>query len=95
MQRKPAPINKRHLEPPRQVNTPEPGFFRLRLTKGGPYFGARIVYEPSPDWIKAGVDRVWEWGESISEEEYQALIERSREERRTMDFQDFNEGMEL
>jgi hypothetical protein len=33
----------------RQVGKPEPGFFKLRLVKGGPLVGARITHGPTID----------------------------------------------
>ena len=60
---------------PRHVDKPEPGFFEMRLVKGGPLVGARIVHEdglwsawidgapcgpPHPDPVYAnGVYRIW------------------------------------
>ena len=116
--RRPAPINKRHLEPARVVGEPEPGFFRVQLVSRGPYYGARIEYAPSTDpetgepmdrtwwWtatidgelvadpapcpVAAGVFKVWEWGSSIGEEEYNGLIERSKRER-SVRFKPFEE----
>lgn len=38
-------------EAPRQVDQPEPGFFKLRLARGGPWVPARIWYGPPIDPI--------------------------------------------
>ena len=37
-------MNARHAAPARSVDRPEPGFFTLRLVKGGPKVPARIVH---------------------------------------------------
>jgi len=39
----------RQLEAPRQVDQPEPGFFKIREVRGGPYVAARIYHEPARD----------------------------------------------
>lgn len=78
----------RHAEPPRAVDRPEPGHFRLRLVRGGPFVPARIAhdasgwwaeidgrrYAPHPDPAQAeGVFRVWHGGRHIDEAEYRHL----------------------
>ncbi len=88
---------------PRPVDDPRPGFFKLRIVKGGPFVGAELRYgpardpetggimsersyqwetwiggkmvaDPSPDPVKAGVFRVWLSGTEILEAEYRYLI---------------------
>ena len=87
---------------PRALAKPEPGFYRVRLIRGGPWVAARISYgpppdpetgepldrswfwtveidgqlyaDPSPSWRRAGVDRVWLFGEKITEAEYDYLL---------------------
>lgn len=47
----------------RRIDKPEPGFFRMRLVKGGPWVGARLIYGPSRDPETGGVmeERSWFW----------------------------------
>lgn len=87
----------------RPLDNPQPGFFKVRLVKGGPFVGAeirhgpsrdpetggvmyersyfwsaeingRLVRDPSPDPLTAGVFRIWESGTPIDEAEYRFLI---------------------
>lgn len=77
---------------PRPIDNPQPGYFALRLVRGGPKVGAQIVHENGIFYAvidgmqKLGsddphladqVDRIWTWGEFISESEYRYLVERS------------------
>ena len=71
---------------PRQVDDPRPGFFELRLVRGGPMVAGRIVHEnglwhavingekqgePHPDPAQAaGVMRLWHGGHRITESLY-------------------------
>ncbi len=73
-------------EAPRAIDKPEPGFFELRLVKGGPYVPARIMCDGgmwsaeidgeqcgAPDAepaAAAGVYRIWTAGRRITEPEY-------------------------
>lgn len=74
---------------PRPVDRPEPGFFRMKLIRGGPFVAARIGhdtagwwaeidgqrYAPHPDPAHAeAVYRVWHGGHVIPEAEYQHLL---------------------
>ena len=72
---------------PRLVDHPEPGFFELRLVRGGPRVPAKIVLvdglwgawingdpcgDMSADPVAAdGVLRIWHAGRRISEQDYQ------------------------
>lgn len=53
LRRKPPPLM-RNDERPRVVDQPEPGFFELRLVRGGPLVGARIIHEQG--WWTAWID---------------------------------------
>jgi hypothetical protein len=44
--RRPAPQQR---EAPRMIDNPEPGFFKVRLLKDGPWVAARIEYGPTKD----------------------------------------------
>ena len=83
--RKPAPISARHRQPSREVGNPQPGFFKLRLVKGGPYLPARIMCQDGLWWaVIAGVARakhadpayapdlyrIWHGGDFITGAEY-------------------------
>lgn len=74
----------------RRVDQPEPGHFRIRLVKGGPWVAAEIRHvdgawvalidgvpkTPHPDPAQAeDVFRVWHYGERILPHEHQYLIE--------------------
>jgi hypothetical protein len=66
-------------EPSRPIAEPEPGYFRMRLVKGGPWVAARI-------WIPFGIlmgeinggeadpHRIWESAERISVAAWLALM---------------------
>lgn len=74
-------------QPPRRVDKPEPGYFKIRLVKHGPWVGARIynrlfisdifavfingVEHPNPH---TSVWNVWHHGVFITKEEYERLI---------------------
>lgn len=80
----------RRKEPSRAIAEPEPGFFSLRLVKGGPEVGARIHQGFGIWWASingvmcgaaaadpvaaAGVFRVWTSGARIDRQAYDALI---------------------
>jgi hypothetical protein len=75
---------------PRRIDQPEPGFFKLRLVRKGPWVGARISQgmglwsatingqscgAPHPDPFGAeGVSRIWETGTAITAAAYDALL---------------------
>lgn len=77
----------------RSVDTPEPGYFAIKLVKGGVRVGARLTYENGL-WVvsingepkgapvsdpadNAAIWRVWHGGQFIAESEYTYLIERA------------------
>lgn len=79
------PAREPDSRPPRIINQPRPGFFKLRLVKGGPWVPSRIyAYRPrvaGTDHLAAHVngehcevDRVWLYGHPISEDEYRRML---------------------
>ena len=80
------------LPPSRVVDQPEPGFFLIRLCKGGPKIPARITHDfglwsasimgapcgaSHEDPLKAdGISRIWSYGEMIDHAEYQGRLAR-------------------
>ena len=80
----------RHDEPPRAIADPEPGYFRIRMIKNGPFVAARIWRRlgmwcasindiacgaEDADPAKAdGVFRIWTTGTRITKPEYEALL---------------------
>lgn len=78
---------RRDQEPVRAVWPPEPGYFRVRLVKGGPQVPARIsrngetwstviagVLSVATDPIAAGADYIWHYGTRIGETEYREML---------------------
>ncbi len=77
-------------QPPRRIDQPEPGTFKLRMVRGGPWLAGRISHgmgfwsasiggEPCgnrhPDPAYAdGVSRIWESAVRIDQAEYDALL---------------------
>jgi hypothetical protein len=65
---------------PRRIDKPEPGFFRLRLVRNGPWVGARIytifgMFAAEINGVKGwDVDRVWTSGKEITQDEYDDLL---------------------
>lgn len=75
---------------PRRIDQPEPGFFKIRLVRKGPWVAARISHAmafwsatiggepagaPDPDpFCAQGVSRIWESGTVITAAEYDALL---------------------
>lgn len=60
-------MNARHAAPARSVDQPEPGFFTLRLVKGGPKVPARIIHAPATDPLTGEtLDRSYWWSAEIS-----------------------------
>lgn len=72
-------------EAPRAVDKPEPGYFLLRLVRGGPHVAARILHDdgqwqaiidgvaadPHADPAQAvGVFRIWHGGRRCTQAEY-------------------------
>lgn len=74
-------------QPARIVDQPQPGYFRLKLCKGGWSVPAQIIFadgmwqavidgvagEPDPDPITAGVDRIWNYGDFSNSQSYSYL----------------------
>lgn len=59
-------------QPSRRIDQPEPGFFRMRLVKNGPYVAARIERKlghlvATVNGKPADVDTVWTSGDFIDE----------------------------
>lgn len=46
-------------EAPRQSDTPRPGFYLLRLVRGGPWVGAEIIHDADGQW-RTMLDGKWE-----------------------------------
>lgn len=68
--RTPAIVNPRHQQASRNISRPEPGYFRLRLVKGGPLVGAQIAYAPTRDPITdEPLDRSWYWSAIVNGEQ--------------------------
>jgi hypothetical protein len=63
---------------PRVIDDPQPGWFIVKLVKGGPRVPARIYRDGGLNaeilGVVAGIDAVWLWGEFITEERYQYLM---------------------
>lgn len=53
---------------PRQPDKPEPGFYRLKLVKGGPWMPARITFgvTPDPNFPGNPMDRSPVWSAEIA-----------------------------
>lgn len=67
------------MNAPRRIDQPRPGFFKMRLVRGGPFVAARIWQEG--DALKAHInafpadlDRVWLFGREIAADEYKRLM---------------------
>ena len=65
-------------QPARDITTPEPGLFSLRLVKGGPPVAARIVRSlgmltAEINGAPASVEEVWEAGSFVTEAEWRRL----------------------
>ena len=43
-------MNARHAQPARDISRPEPGRFKMKLVKGGPFVAAEILVLPNGDW---------------------------------------------
>lgn len=62
-------MNARHAFPARDVTRPEPGFFLIRLVKGGPKVAARITHKPARDPLTGEtLDRSPWWAAEINGE---------------------------
>lgn len=77
-------------EAPRRVDVPEPGFFLLRLVKGGVQVAARIIHDESgwsaeingergpaaADPFEApGLSKIWTFGLRVDEAEYRYRLD--------------------
>lgn len=65
-------------QPARPIDQPAPGFFRMRLVKGGPFVGALIserlgMLAAQINGVPADVDHVWTSGERISPASWEVL----------------------
>ena len=73
----------------RAVSAPEPGFFMIRMVKGGPRLPARIHHENGCWWASVGtrefarhadplrapwVERIWHGGEDIDAAEHEHRV---------------------
>jgi hypothetical protein len=58
------------IDQTRLVGHPEPGWYRVRLVRGGPWVPARIVLEPTPDpWFPENpMDRPCYWSTVVNGE---------------------------
>lgn len=64
-----ARANPKHQQAVRRVDMPEPGWFRMRLVRGGPFVPARISYGPTLDpQTGEALDRSWLWSCDINDE---------------------------
>lgn len=66
-------------QPTRIIGQPRPGFFKMRLVRGGPYVAARIwqageALKAHINAFPADLDRVWEFGREIGADEYKRLM---------------------
>lgn len=70
LRRPPLPPRGRHLWAPRNLDKPEPGYYRMRLVKGGALVACAIVYGP-PNDPETGepLDRSWRWSALIDGQE--------------------------
>lgn len=79
------------MREPRRIDQPEPGFFKIRLVKGGPWLAARIdrngelwsawingrqTAAPSTNHVLAGVEKLWLYGHQITEADYWDMLGR-------------------
>lgn len=57
-------------EEARYVGRPEPGFYRVRLVRGGPWVAAQIILAPTPDpWVPDNpMDRPCYWSVVVNGE---------------------------
>ena len=50
-----------------EIGTPQPGLFRIRLVRNGPWVAARILHEPDSDPVTGEeMDRSWLWSAEIN-----------------------------
>ena len=82
----------RRAEPSRRIDEPEPGLFKTRMVRGGPFVAARIIYDAplwsaeidgrpcgaaDPDPAHAdGVFSIWTYGARVTEAEFNVLLGR-------------------
>lgn len=70
-------------QPPRIVDQPSPGFFRIRVIRGGPWVGARIftrfgMLTAEINGNPADPFQVWHGGEFIDEARYNMMMDGAR-----------------
>lgn len=79
---------------PRRVDQPQPGLFKLRLVRGGPWVAAEIECDALGAWTAtidaerrdghpdpaqaADVFRIWHYGTQVDASEHAFLVERAR-----------------
>jgi hypothetical protein len=79
---------------PRRVDLPQPGLFKIRLVRGGPWVAAEIAQDEAGRWSATidgaaadshpdpaqaeGVFRIWHYGSVIDASEHAFLTERAR-----------------
>lgn len=83
-------MSERRNQPTRRVDQPEPGYFCIRLVKGGPWVAAEIRHidgawlalidgvpkTPHPDPAQAeDVFRIWHYGERIPNYEHAFMVQ--------------------
>lgn len=77
-------------DPPRQIDAIQPGHFAIRLVRKGPWVAAKIEltahgwkgwingqsqgFANLDPWTAEGVSRIWHFGRSITQAEYDALL---------------------
>ncbi len=80
----------RRSEPPRRVDEPQPGYYRLRLVRKGPFVPAKVECSPSgwrcsiagmstgfplqDPWQVADLSKVCLFGTIITKTEYDAMM---------------------
>ena len=73
----------------RSLEAPDPGYFRIRLVRAGPFVPAKITHagglwcctingeertRADNPWAVADMDRVWFYGQRIAESEYDYML---------------------
>lgn len=60
----------------RRIDQPAPGWFKVKLVKGGPWVPARIYLAAEIGKASVEIERVWEYGHMIDEPEWRRLMDR-------------------
>jgi hypothetical protein len=65
-------------QPTRRIDEPQPGIFRMRLCRKGPFVSARItrvlgILQAEINGAPADLERVWTSGEPVSDKEFEKL----------------------